>query len=155
MLKVTFLELVVRGIPEGLIFVLVTYAFSKKIISPKRYILSSMIYTVSVYLIRLLPIQNGADFILNLVVLIATTVIINKIDIIKAIKSGIIVFLLGFVLEGLNFFILQVILKKDLNIIFQNPTTKLFYTIPSLLILGCIVIIYYIKLWKRKELKNV
>lgn len=153
MLKVTLLELVVRGIPEGLLFILLTYAFSKKYIRTKRYILSSIIYSICVYLIRFLPIQNGAHFILNLVVLIAAAVIINKIEIIKAIQAGIIAFLLGFICEGINVFILQHIFKKDLNDIFHNPIMKTLYTIPSLMILGGIVITFYIILWKRKELR--
>lgn len=154
MLKVTLLELVVRGIPEGLLFILLAYAFDKKIINVKRYILSSIIYSACVYLIRLLPIQNGADFILNLVVLISLTVVTIKIDIIKAIKSGIIAFLLGFICEGINVFFLQFILKKDLNMIFNDPISKVLYSSPSLLLLGVLVFAYYIRLWKRRELKN-
>lgn len=155
MLKVSFIEIIIRGIPEGLLFVLSTYTFSKKIIDIKRYLISSIILAVSVYLIRLLPIQNGADFILNLSVLIALSIFVNKIDTIKAIKAVIITFLLGFICEGANIFIIQFILKKDLNDIFNNSTLKILYTSPSLLLFGGIVITYYIRLWKRKELKYV
>lgn len=155
MLDVSFLEFIVRGIPEGLLFMLATYTFSKKIIGVKRYLLSGILFAVIVYLIRFLPIQNGAGFILNLFVLIVLTVIINKIDIIRAIKAGILALLLGFICEGVNVFILQFILKKDLNDIFKNSTFKILYTSPSMLIFGVIIITYHIRLWKRKELKHV
>ncbi len=153
MLKVTLLELVVRGIPEGLLFILLTYAFSKRFIHTKRYLVASVLYSVGVYLIRLLPIQTGADFILNLVLLITLTVMVNKIEIIKAIKAGIVAFLLGFVSEGVNFFFVQFILKKDMNVIFNNPVLKVLYASPSIIFFGCIVITYYIMLRRRKELK--
>lgn len=155
MLRVTFLEFMVRGIPEGFLFMLAAHVFAKNAIQKERYILSSLLDAVLIYLCRFLPIQHGADFILNLFLLIALTVIINRIDIINAIKSGIISILLEFICEGANVFVLQVILKKDLNVIFKDPVQKLIYSGPSLLFFGCIVITYYMTLRKRKELKMI
>lgn len=155
MLQISFPEFIIRGIPEGLIFFIAVYAFTKNVIQIKRYLLSSILYSVMVYLIRFLPIQNGADFILNLIVLIVLTVIVNKFDIIKAIKAGIIIMLLEFISEGVNIFIIQFILKKDLNAAFKDPMLKIIYTSPSLLIFGFIVITYYTRLWRRKELKYI
>ena len=153
MLKVSFLELILRGIPENLIFFMAAYAITKNIIQVKRYLLSSLLGAVIIYLIRLLPINNGADFILNLIIFMALTVIINRFDIIQSIKAGIIIMLIEFISEGVNIFVIQFILKKDLNYILSDPIRKLIYFSPSLLVVGCIVIPYYIILLKRKELK--
>jgi hypothetical protein len=155
MLQISFPEFIIRGIPEGLIFFIAVYAFTKNVIQIKRYLLSSFLYSIIVYLIRFLPIQNSSDYILNLIVLITLTVIINKIDIIQSIKAGIIIMLLEFICEGINIFLIQFILKKDLNAAFKDPMLKIIYTSPSLLIFACIVIAYYIRLLKRKELKCI
>lgn len=143
--KATFLEFVIRGIPEGLLFVLAAYTFSKAQIDIKRYLTSSALFAIIIYLVRLLPIQLGAITILNIIVLICLIVFINKIDTLKAIKSGIIIMILGFVCEGINVFIIQFILKKDMEEIFRNATLKVLYGMPSVLIFGCIVILFYLK----------
>jgi hypothetical protein len=155
MLKISFLEFVLRGIPEGLLFFLAMYAFSKNIVTGKRYFFSSLIYSIIVYIIRFLPIQNGADLILNLIALIGISIFINKIEIVNAIKSGIIIMIIEFICEGINIFILQFVLKMDLNQLFSNRILKIIYTLPSLLIFACVAIIYYIILWKRKELRYI
>jgi len=153
MINVSFLEFIIRGIPEGLIFFMAAYASAKNIIQVKRYLLSSLLGAVIIYLIRLLPINNGAGFIINLIIFMALAVIINKFDIIQSIKAGIIIMLIEFISEGVNVFVIQFILKKDLNYILSDPIRKIMYFTPSLLIVGCIVISYYIILLKRKELK--
>lgn len=155
MLKLSFLELIIRGIPEDLVFFLAVYTFTKIKVEKKRYLISVIIQSIIVYLIRFLPIQNGADSILNLTLLILLSVYVNKIEIIQAIKAGIIIMLCEFISEGINVFFIQFILRKDLNYIFRDPMLKIIYSSPSLLIFACFVIIYYLILWKRKELKNI
>jgi hypothetical protein len=155
MYKITFLEFIIRGIPEGFMFFLAAYAFSKNKIELKKYILSSLLFSGIVYLMRFLPVQYEALTILNLIVLIGLAAIINKINVIKAIKAGIIIMILGFICEGLNIFIIQFVLQKDLNIIFSNNTLKVLYGIPSSVIFACIVSTYYLRLKKRKELQHV
>jgi hypothetical protein len=151
LLKATFLEFLIRGIPEGLLFVLAAYTFSKTHIDKKRYLLSSMLLAIIVYLVRLLPIQLGAVTILNIIVLICLSVFINRLEVLKAIRSGIIIMILGFICEGINLFIIQFILKENMEEIFNNPTLKVLYGMPSVLIFGCIVIFFYLKLIKKKR----
>ncbi|HEY5524347.1 MAG TPA: hypothetical protein VIK26_03305 [Clostridium sp.] len=153
MINVSFLEFIIRGIPEGLIFFMAAHAITKNIIQVKRYLFSSLLCSVMIYLIKLLPINNGAGFILNLIIFMALAVIINKFDIIQSIKAGIIIILIEFISEGVNIFVIQFILKKDWNYILSEPIRKLMYFSPSLLVVGCLVIAYYIILFKRKELK--
>jgi hypothetical protein len=80
---------------------------------------------------------------------------INKFEIIETIKASIITMLIGFVCEGVNVFIIQFVMKKNLNMILNDPILKVLYSSPSLLIFGCIVAVYYIRLWRRKELKYI
>ncbi|MFL0247760.1 hypothetical protein [Candidatus Clostridium stratigraminis] len=155
LLRVSFLEFLLRGIPESLLFYLAAYAYAKYKIQFKRYFLSCMLQSVIVYLIRFLPIQNGTDAILNLILLITLSVIINKFEIIQSIRAGIIIILLEFICEAFNVFFIQYILKKDINLLFNNPMLKILYSYPSLLLFGCFAICYYIRLSKRNELKSI
>jgi hypothetical protein len=103
----------------------------------------------------LLPIQYGINTILNLIALIVLVSFINNIDIIKSIRAGIIVIILGFVSEGVNAAFIQYILKKNLSIILGNSTLKTLYGLPSLIFFGIFVIVYYFALYRRKGLKHV
>lgn len=155
MSKISFLEFIIRGIPEGLIFFLAMYAFTKNKINTKKYLTSSILYSVMVYLMKFLPIQKGVDYILNLILLMVLTIIINKIDIVKTLKASIIIMLVEFMCEGINVYFVQFVMKKDLNELFKNPMTKIVYSYPSLLIFGCIAVFCFIRMLKRKELKVV
>jgi hypothetical protein len=154
-LKLSLLEIIIRGIPECFLFVFAAYTFSKTAINSKRYLLSSLLFGVIAYGVRLLPIQYGVHTIINLIFLIVIMTAINKIEIIKSIRAGIISIILEFICEGINVFILKNVLKEDLNLVLGDPTLKTLYGLPSLAIFGCIVAILYIIFYKRKELKQI
>jgi len=155
MLKVTLLEFFTRGLPEAFIFILAAYAFSKKIINIQKYIISSLLFVILVYTIRSLPIHYGVHAILNIFIFIVITVNINKIELIKSMRAGIIAIILEFLCEGINVLIIQYIFKADINYVFKEPVLKILYGIPSMLIFAILVNVYYIILLKRKELKFI
>ena len=155
MLKLTLLEFFLRGLPEGFLLIFAVYAFSKTVINIKKYIISSIIFVIAVYLIRLLPIQYGVHSILNIIVIIVLTVNINKIGIIKSIQASIMAMILEFICEGINMFVIQYIFKVDINYLLSDPSLKILYGIPSLLIFAVTVFTYYFWLARRKKLSEV
>lgn len=155
MLKLTLLEVLLRGLPEGFIIIFAVYAFSKTVINIKRYIVSSIIFVIAVCLIRLLPIQYGVHTILNTIVIIVLTVNINKIAIIKSILAGVITVIVEFICEGINMLIIQYIFKEDIMNLLNEPSLKILYGIPSLVIFAVIVANYYYYLARRKKLMEV
>lgn len=155
MLRISWFEFFVRGIPEEFLFVLAVHAFSKTAIDLKKYLLSGVLIWIMAYLVRLLPIQYGIHSLLALILLVITVSFINKIDIIKSIRGGIITFILCFIFEGINLSFVQFVLKKDLNSVMNNPISKTLTGLPSIMLFGIVVIIYYYRLSKRKELKYV
>lgn len=150
MLKISALEYFFRAIPESFLIIFAVYAFSKTTMEVKRYSLSSIIFSVMIYIIRSLPIHYGVHTILGIILIIILTVNINKIDIIKSIQAVILTVILQFICEGINIFIIQNIFKMDINYVFNKPVLKILYGIPSLIIFGCIIIMYYTKVLKRK-----
>lgn len=155
MLKLTLLEFFLRGLPEEFLIIFGVYAFSKTAINIKRYIITSISFVTIVYLIRFLPIQYGVHTILGLIVTIILIVNINKIDIIKAIQASIMTIILEFICEGINVFIIKKVFKADVKYVLSEPLLKIIYGVPSLLIFGCIVYIYYFTLYRKKGLKEV
>ena len=155
MLKLSLLEVFLRALPEGFLVIFAVYAFSKTAISVKRYIISSILYVISVYLIRLLPIQYGVHTILNIIVIIVLTVNINKIIIIKSIQASIMAVILLFICEGINMIIIKYIFKVNVVNILSNTSEKILYGIPSLIIFAATVFIYYFYLARRKKLNEV
>lgn len=155
MLKLSLFEFIIRGIPEQFLFVLAIHAFSKTGINLKKYLISGVLACIMIYIIRVLPIQYGVHSLLGLIMLIVTVSFVNKIDVIKSIRGGIISFIICFIFEGINISFIQFVLKKDLNSMISNPITKTLIGLPSLIIFGIIVILYYYRMLKRKELKYV
>ncbi len=144
-----------RSLPEEFLIIFAVYAFSKTAINVKKYIISSTLFLMAVYLIRLLPIQYGVHTILNVIVIIILTVNINKISIIKSIQASIMTMILEFVCEGINMFMIQYVFKVKIAKLLNNPLLKILYGFPSLLILAVIVFTYYSYLARRKKLKEV
>ncbi|WP_298842495.1 hypothetical protein [Clostridium sp.] len=154
-MKLTLLEVFLRSLPEEFLIIFAVYAFSKTAINVKKYIISSTLFLMAVYLIRLLPIQYGVHTILNVIVIIILTVNINKISIIKSIQASIMTMILEFVCEGINMFMIQYVFKVKIAKLLNNPLLKILYGFPSLLILAVIVFTYYSYLARRKKLKEV
>lgn len=155
MLKLTLLDIFLRGLPEEFLIIFAVYAFSKTAVNIKRYIISSLIFTIAIYFIRLLPIQYGVHIIISIIVIIVLTVNINKISIIKSIQACIMTVILEFICEGINMFIIQHVFKVDIVYMLTDPSLKILYGIPSLVIFATIVSTYYFYLAKRKKLKEI
>lgn len=151
-LRLSWFEFFIRAIPEEFLFVLAIHGFTKTRINLNKYLLSAVIVAIMTYLIRLLPIQYGIHSLLGLIMVVVVVSYINKVDIIQSIRAGIITFILCFICEGINLFFLQFALKIDLNMLITNPILKTLWGLPSLILFGVIVIIYYNRLLKRKEL---
>ena len=155
MLKLEPIEFFFRALPEGFLVILAIYVFSNTPINKKKYIITSLIGSCIAFAVRMLPIDYGVHTILAMAIIIILSVSINKIDIIKSIKAALIYSIFQLVAEGLNIFIIQNVLKADRNEVFSNVVLKTVYGLPSLVILGFIIFLYYIIRLKKDELINV
>lgn len=155
MLKVSIFEYFTRLFPEALIFVFAAYSFNKIKIEKKRYFLSAWLLSLCVFFIRLLPIVYGVHTILNIVILTALLVVINKFEVIKAIKSSIITTMLLFIFEGINLSVLTLAFGSRLEEIIENYALRVIYLMPSLIALFILIVIFYGYLKKRGKLTSV
>lgn len=155
MLKLEPIEYFLRVLPEGFLIIFAIYAFSKIKINKNKFIITSLISSVVFYLIRMLPINYGVHTILSMGFVMLMGVNFNKIELIKVIKSCLIYIITQFASEGVNIFIIQNILKENINEIFLNPISKILYGTPSLVIMFLIIGSYHIYTLKRCEVQDV
>ncbi|GAB6169473.1 hypothetical protein JCM1393_19330 [Clostridium carnis] len=151
MLRLEPIEFFLRAIPESFLFMFAIYSFSGLVINKKKYIISSSIYSIVAFSVRMLPITYGVHMVITIIIAIVLSHIYNKIDVIKSIKSVMIMFIIQFISEWINIFLIENILNKNINIVFSNVKLKSIYGLPSLLIGWIIVSIYYIYIVKRKN----
>ena len=149
MLKLQPIEFILRAIPESFLVIFAIYIFSKTVIDKKKYFVTSIVFSVIIYIIRELPINYGVHMILSLLFLLFIIVSYNKIDAIDGIKSIIFVYLIQLISEAINVFILN-LMNLDLEALFRNGIYKAILGIPSLVITGIIILMFYI-LNKRKR----
>jgi len=154
MLNLEPIELILRAIPEGFLYMLGVYIISRNNLEKYKYILSSIIIGVSVYIFRLLPISYGVHTILTILLVIFLSNIYNKIEVVSVIKSTIIIFIIQFLSEGLNILILKLIPNLDLDKLFNIPIYKNLLGIPSLIISLLILIVMKKYIYKKKDNKD-
>lgn len=157
MAGLSWIDLFLRHIPEGLLLILAGYAVSRKKIDVNLYLLSSVIISICNFVFKSLPISTVLPMVLSGVVTVIILSLINKIKTVKAILSTIFCYVLLIISEGINMILLNKVFGLDSSKIFltSNPLMKNIYGLPSLVIFGLIVIIYYMGFSRKKNKKNV
>ena len=155
----TWIDILIRLIPEGLIIMLAGYAISKKTVTIKPYLLSSILFALITFLVKMLPVSATLPIILSATAAVFLLVFINKIKVIHAVISTIVCLMLSALFEGLNIFALGKIFRIGTNEIFNaTPVFKGLVMLPSLLMLAAVVITFYfimMKVAKKSVTKNV
>lgn len=151
MLRVSLIEFVLRIIPESFLFLLTAYVFSNKKIEKKLYIISGFIIAISMYFIRLLPIQFGIHSVIGVIIVILVAVNINKIPTSKAISSAVMIIIFEAIFETINLVFIDKVLNLNVQAVLSDSVSKLVYFAPSLIILGCSIVLFNILVNKRKN----
>lgn len=152
MVKVSFLELILRGIPEQLLMMGAFYVLAQKKFDYPRLILSVFLSSISIYLMRLLPIQFGLNTLLATFIMIVWSILINKIETLKAIQIGIFVMFMEYICEVLNMLVIRLIFKENLNYVLTTPKIKVLDTLPSLLFFIIFIVITRFIMTKKKSI---
>lgn len=150
MLKLSFLEIILRTIPESLLFVLVPYVISTKEIERSKYVKSVFILSLSVAIIRAFPISYGVHTLLNLILLVVLLNSVNGIEMGLSIKSVIVTTILLLISEGINLLALKLLIGNISKKMLINPINRIIMGMPSLIIFGILLFILF-KINKRKK----
>jgi len=155
MLKLLPIEFFFRTIPEVFLLICAGYTFNGKSINKKDLTISTILLAITTYLVRRLPIHFGVHTIILIMMYVVLTVSINKFDVVKSISAVLSSSALLFMCEWINVYILTRLFKVNIEIMFTNSLVKMLYGIPSLILFGLIVLIFYKKLYLRKAFKYV
>jgi len=157
MLQISLFELVVRGILEGFLFILSVHAFSRARIRKWPFVVSSLILIAITYVIRFLDINFGVHTVLNMIVIIALCVFINRLVLFDVVKGTMLTILIMFAIEGVNVAFLQLIYRDDLIAIISDPYRKTLAGMPGLILFGITALtLYYFMAYRynRKRVDN-
>lgn len=149
MLRLTLLQFFLRGIPEIILTVWAIYVFSFKEILIKPFVISSFLFTITVYIVRLLPIHYGVHTIIIVSFYILINFFISKISINKSISAAFLSIILLSTSELINMMILD-LSNINLNSIGTNSISGILYTWISLFIFGSIIFVFYKTAYKSK-----
>lgn len=152
-MKLEWLDLFMRIIPESLIIILASYAFSRKQFNGKLYLLASIIHAVCTFLIKGLPIGKLMPMILSAVVAVIIIIMVNRIPPLNAIVSVLLCFVLSIVFEGVNMMFLQVFLKLDPQKVFEEADvlTRNIYGLPSFTVFAITILICFFVFRKKRR----
>lgn len=152
MLTVSLLQLLCKGIPEGIAYVVGMYALTGLKIDWKRLLFMSGCLIVVTYFIRLLPIRFGIHTMLILFTMILLFMIVTKTPIIRNVKAALIILAFLIISEMINLGFLQFLFgSQQVQKIMANDVQKTYYSIPSTLIFILITILVYYQLVGRKK----
>lgn len=150
MIKLSIFEFFCRGIPEAFVFVLASLIFTKKIIDKKKLVISSILYAIVAYLVRLLPIHFGVHSIIIMMIYVVISILINNISISKSIFYVLIEFIVLLNCELANMLILHW-MNVDISVIVESPPKKVLYFLPSLILFIIEMILFYIVIDKIRK----
>ena len=154
MLRISLLELLARGIPEGFLFVMAIYAFARRKIVLKPYLISVLVVVFFTFIFRFLDINFGVHIVLNIIVLIIMCVFVCKIDLYVVVKGAMITTLLMLAVEVINVILLQAVLGDQFLSIVENPGKKVLAGLPGITLFAVLVISgYYLLVYKKIGLK--
>lgn len=149
MLKLTAIDVLLRTIPEAFLFIISAYLISCKKINKRHCVISILLMSVFIYLIRELPIHYGVHIIINIVIYALVMVFINKMDAIEAITYSLGFMMILAICEWINLFMLNMLIGNNLQSILEDPLTKNLYFSPSLILF--IISVFLIRTIMKKR----
>ena len=153
MLKIGIVEFLIRLAPESFFLIFGMQAFSNSKINRNKYILTSILLSIIMYSIRLLPIHYGVHTILNIIAIVLICIFINKITTIESITYTLILMSFLALSEAFNLYFIYKILGANIANTLENPVKKCIYSMPSIIIL--VIIGLFIFKIKNRRVKDV
>lgn len=148
-----------KGIPEGFLTVLALFLFTNTKISGKKYLLLGLLFTITTYLIRLLPIALGVNTVLSLFILLIAFFAFYKPQLsgmMRTIISAVCIFILIAVCELMNMLLLTMVYgqgKAESLFDSKDGLTQSLYSTPSTIFFAAFIAIGFLllrKIGKRK-----
>lgn len=129
---------------QSIICVLVVYTINKKKIEIKMFSIVTLLFLVSVAIIRALPTLWGVHTLICLIVLIILSVTLLKTHLFKTVLSALIVGIIILLTEFLNIaFLVLIIGFNNIENLFKNDLNKAIAGIPANILFFIVVLFIY------------
>ncbi len=115
-ISISVIQLLIKGVPEGMLTVLALHFFTRTKIVWKKYLILSALYIASTYLIRFLPIKLGINTMLSFLVLILLFQAAYRAQLEKvasSVISSVAILILVVISEALNITFLKLLFGYD------------------------------------------
>ncbi|NCA93436.1 hypothetical protein EOM82_09485 [bacterium] len=146
------LEYIFGYILQGFVFTLGIFAFNRQKIMLKKYIMVSVVLSVFIFLVRLMPITFGVHIILNLLFLFLVCVLILKMPIYTTIRSTLLVTVFLLASEMANVAVMIAIFGQDeFEQKMSVPMQKAIIGLPGVLAFALLIFLSYILLTRSKK----
>lgn len=154
---ISWIDILLRLLPEALIIILAGHGLSGKKINIKLYLVSSVLLALVTYVFKILPITPALPMLLTTITTVLILVLINKVKVVHAVISTVVCYVVAIVTEGINIFALEKLLQVNPEEIFHgsNPLIRNLYGLPSLIVFALIMIGFYFITRRIKTKKNV
>jgi hypothetical protein len=154
-LRFTLIELLIKGVPEGFLDVLAIYLLTKTVFDKKKYLLLSLAFIVSTFIIRNVTDNVPVNTMLSLLILIIFFVTICKAPPFTVIKSTLFMAITLIICETLNGAVLVLIFGQDTaKAFFDHAVSRSISGIPSTLFFALAIVIYYLIVKKINKNKK-
>ena len=149
----TVIEIITGYFFQGLSFVLAIYAFCKVKIDTKRFLLSSVLMILVIFLTCHLPILKGVKTLLNLLALIGLSYGVNRLPLMRTVIGCLSTAVLMLVAELANEFIFTMIYGAErLGQLKQDDAFLSMMAVPVVLIfMGAVAVLYLVRTRKRRD----
>lgn len=152
MLRISLLELLMKGIPEGLISGFGLFTLSKTKFDLKKFLYLSVSLIVLTYLSRFLPLGYSVHILVSVMTIITISTIILHLHPLKAIKAGLLIITIIIISECTTICIMNGIFSNDrVCQIMKNPLLKSFAGIPPTILFGASILIIYVNYYKKNS----
>lgn len=147
--KLSLIEVILRTLPEAFICIVGAHIFANIPIKKRAVTEISLGLAAIVFCIRSLPISNGVHTLIGMSVAVVLMRFQLEVPIRQSLKGVLGVISVLVVSESINIILIKEILKKDVQIIFNNPLQKTLYGMPSLMLTIGMIYTYY--QWTRHK----
>ncbi|MDP4089806.1 MAG: hypothetical protein Q8930_11125 [Bacillota bacterium] len=153
MLKLTWIEFFIIGLPESFVLIWTVCEIFKQNISRSKFLISSILLALITYLVRFLPIHMGINTVISSVFMVCELIIIG-VPLIKSIY-GVVISTFMLMVGELCDLVLLNILRINVDNAFKNSFMKCILEFPSILFLILLTLMIRSLMTKREGAKGV
>lgn len=154
-IEIIIFEYIFGYVLQGFAYCLGIYAFCVKKIEKSKYLLSSLIFIIISYIMRLLPVSFGVHTILNLICLFLLAILYLKMPALSTIRAILVITVLLLMTELLSVYLITVILGQvKFDQLMQEDIGKAIIALPSSISFAIFTVISYFVLLSIKNKKR-